>query len=158
MQAPNYPSPPLLEYALELRVNVGPALEVGSSSYGRRRTIPIIGGTFAGVGLSGRVLPGGADWQLIETGGMAVLDARYVLETDNGLHLEVRNQGLRHGPTDVMNRMAAGEVVAASSYYFRTTPQFYPPEGHYEWLRRSIFIASGERLADQVVLWVWRIL
>ena len=57
---------PQLQFTLELRVDIGPVLEIGSGSFGLRRTVPITGGVFHGPEISGRVLPGGADWQFVE--------------------------------------------------------------------------------------------
>jgi Protein of unknown function (DUF3237) len=150
-------SSPQLEFALELRVNIGPTFEIGSGAPGIRRTVPIIGGTFRGPLLSGRVLSGGADWQLVESNGLTFVDARYVIETDDAVRIEVRNQGIRHGPREVIDRIAAGDAVSPSEYYFRTTPRFHPPDGQYDWLRRSVFIGLGERYADLVLVKVWRV-
>lgn len=149
--------PPQLDFAIELRVDVGPVLDLGRSSLGVRRTVPITGGTFSGPLLSGRVLAGGADWQLVEGDGLTAVDAHYVIETDDGVRIEVRNQGVRDGPCDLMDRIAADEAVAPAEYYFRTTPRFYPPAGKYAWLRRSIFVGCGERRAGLVIVRVWKL-
>ncbi len=148
---------PALEFALELRVEVGPPLEVGSSSSGLRRTIPILGGSFAGPLIAGRVLPCGEDWQLVESDGLTHLDAHYVIETEDSVRIEVRNRGLRHGSPEVLARIAAGESVSPEEYYFRTTPQFHPPDGPYDWLRRSIFVGACERYSNLVVVRVWKV-
>jgi Protein of unknown function (DUF3237) len=151
-------TPPHLEFAFELRVNIGPVLELRSGSFGLRRTVPITGGSFRGPGVSGRVLPGGADWQFVERDGLTFVDAQYVIETEDAVRIEVRNQGIRHGTQDVLDRIAAGELVPSSQYYFRTTPRFQPPEGRYEWLKRSIFLGDAERYADLVVVRVWKVI
>jgi hypothetical protein len=148
---------PQLEFTLELRVNIGPTLELGAGSLGTRRTVPITGGTVHGPKISGRVMPGGADWQCVERDGLTLVDARYVIETGDGVLIEVRNRGIRHGSNEVLARIAAGEAVPSSQYYFRTTPRFYPPEGQYEWLKRSIFVGNAERYADLVVVRVWKV-
>ncbi len=54
-----------------------------------------------------------------------------------------------------MKRLAAGDQVDPSEYYFRTTPQFHTGADRYYWMTRSIFIAAGERWPNQVVLRVW---
>jgi hypothetical protein len=108
--------------------------------------------------MSGRVLPGGADWQVVERGGLTFLDAHYAIETDDGVVIEVRNRGVRHGPADMMERLAAGDDLAPDEYYFRTLPRFHPPAGKCDWLRRSVFVATGERYADLVVVRVWAVL
>ena len=149
--------PPRLEFALELRVNIGPTLELGTDSVGIRRTVPITGGIVSGPRISGRVLPGGADWQVFVHDRITFVDARYAIETNDAVRIEIRNQGIRHGAQDVLDRIAAGEPVPSDQYYFRTTPRFYPPEGKYEWLKKSIFLGDAERHADLVIVRVWRV-
>jgi Protein of unknown function (DUF3237) len=150
--------PPSLEFAFELRADIGPTLDLGPGSFGVRRTVPILGGCLEGPLLSARILPGGADWQFAEADGLTVVDARYVIETRDGTRVEVRNQGVRHGPAEVMAQLAAGESVPSHAYYFRTTPRFYPPAGNYEWMKRAVFLGSGERHADLVIVRVWKVL
>src|SRR5690242_7440805 len=128
------PQAPELEFVVELRVTIGPIQDLGVHPAGIRRTVPITGGTFEGPALSGKVLPGGADWQIVESDGLTFVDANYVLETDDGVLIEVRNQGVRHGPADMMERIAAGHNLDPTEYYFRTMPRFYPPEETYSWL------------------------
>ena len=149
---------PHLEFALELRVNIGPALELGGGSFGLRRMVPVTGGSFRGPGISGRVLPGGADWQFIDRDGLTLVDSHCVIETSDAVRIEMSNPGIRHGAQDVLDRIAAGEPVSPSQYYFRTTPRFHPPEGKYEWLRRSIFVGNAERYADLVIVNVWKVI
>jgi hypothetical protein len=149
--------PPQLEFALELRVSIAPTLDLGSRTFGSRRTVPITGGTFTGPRIAGIVLPGGADWQFVESDGLTFVEAQYVIETGDGVRIEVHNRGVRHGPADVIARLAAGESVSPGEYYFRTTPFFSLPSRKYEWLRRSVFVGVGERYADLVIVRVWRV-
>ncbi len=61
--------------------------------YGDRRFIPVTGGAFAGERLSGRILPGGADCQLIRPDGIAELDVRVTLQAEDGATLYACSQG-----------------------------------------------------------------
>src|SRR4051795_3354409 len=81
---PQAPKLPALTFAFTLRVQVGPPTELGEMPAGRRRIIPILGGTFEGPSIRGKVLAGGADWQSIQADGLARLDTRYTLLTDTG--------------------------------------------------------------------------
>src|SRR5687767_8301336 len=101
-----------------------PPQELGDTPLGRRRIIGIRGGHFSGARLSGRVLAGGADWQVIRTDGVADLEARYTLQTADGALIYVENRGYRHGPKEILERLAAGEPVDPARYYMRTTPRF----------------------------------
>ena len=89
------------EFALELRVTIGPALELGWGSFGLRRMVPITGGTVRGPGISGRVLPGGGDWQFVDRDGLTFVDSHYAIETADAVRIEVSNPGIRHGAQDV---------------------------------------------------------
>lgn len=131
--------------------------ELGETPQGRRRIIGITGGRFAGERLSGRVLAGGADWQVIRPDGVADLDARYTLETSDGALIYVRNRGYRHGSPETMRRLAAGEAVDPSSYYMRTTPRFETGDARYAWLNRIVCVATGARHTDAVELEVFEV-
>ncbi len=148
---------PKLEFVAELKVTVGPIVEIGKMKSGVRRMVPITGGTFSGPRMSGKVLPGGEDWQVLEDDGLTLVDARYVLETADGVRVEVRNRGVREASPTVMARIMAGEQVDPSEYYFRTTPSFEVEVGPYGWLRRAVFVGWGERKRDLVVVKVWRV-
>ena len=148
---------PELELAFEARATLAAPLVLGPTPQGARRVIPITGGTFSGAAMQGVILPGGADWQFQRADGVTVLEARYLLRTDDDVLIQVSNYGLRHGPEDVMRRVAAGEAVDPSAYYFRASPSFSAPAGRYEWLNRSIFLCNGVRHASAVSLWIYRV-
>ena len=93
--------------------------------------MPITGGEFSGPDIRGKVLPGGADWQLIRDDGVSELEARYTLSTDDGATIHVRNLALRHGPADVMEALTAGQAVGPGSYYFRGTTFFETTDTRY---------------------------
>ena len=131
--------------------------ELGDTPQGRRRIIGITGGRFSGERLSGRVLPGGADWQVVRADGVADLDARYTLETGDGALIYVRNRGYRHGPADVLKKISSGEEVDPSLYYMRTTPRFETGDARYAWLNRIVCVATGARRAAAVELDVYEI-
>ena len=146
-----------LQPLLRAEVTLAPPQELGDSPLGRRRIIPITGGSFRGEKLAGRVLPGGADWQVIRADGVAELDARYTLETDDRALIYVRNFGYRHGPAEVLQRLAAGEPVDPSLYYMRTTPRFETGAERYRWLNRIVCVATGARRAAAVELEVFEV-
>jgi hypothetical protein len=146
-----------LEPLYRIEMTLGPPQELGVTPLGRRRIIPITGGNFRGERIAGRVLPGGADWQFIRADGVADLDARYTLETDDGALISVRNLGYRHGPADVIKRLAAGEPVDPALYYMRTTPRFETGAERYLWLNRIICVATGARRATAVELEVYEV-
>jgi len=155
-QSPAAP-PPRLVFAFELHAQVAAPLELGDVPRGRRRIVQITGGTFAGSGLKGRILPGGADWQIVRPDGFTELDTRYTLETDTKELIYVQNVGMRHAPPDVMKKLLAGESVNPALVYFRTTPVFETAAPDLQWLTRSTFVGTGERYPNEVVVRFWRV-
>ena len=148
---------PKLVFAFELRAQVGPPVEVGEVAHGRRRIVPILGGTVKGPGFSATVQPGGADWQMIQPDGFSELDTRYTLETEAGEIVYVQNAGIRHAEPDVMKRLLAGEIVDPQLVYFRTVPKFETSAPALQWLPRSIFVGIGERFPSEVVVRFYRL-
>lgn len=153
-QAQSGPSapPPSLTYAFTVTATLAPPVEQGEVDTGRKRFIPITGGTVSGPAISGEVLPGGGDWQAILPGGLTSIEARYFLKTTDGTVIEVTNPGVRTAAPEVIEKLAKGEAVDPSAYYFRTTPRFSVKPGAYEWLRRKVFVARGIRKPDGVVI------
>lgn len=148
---------PALQLLYTSRIEIAAPLEVGKGPRGLRRVINITGGTFSGPRMSGRILPGGADWQVVRSDGVAELDAKYTLETNDGALIYITNWGLRHGPPDVIARLGAGEKVDPGEYYFRTTPVFETGAPGYAWLNGIISIAVGERRADAVIITAYEV-
>ncbi len=149
---------PELTFAFEVRARVGPPIEVGEVGRGRRRIVPILGGSFHGPHVSGRIVPGGGDWQLIHGDGCSELDTRYTLETDAGAIVYVQNRGVRHAAPAIMARLLAGEPVDPAEVYFRTVPTFETSAPELQWLARSVFVGTGERYPAEVVVSFWRVL
>lgn len=149
---------PDMQLLFEARGALEPAIVVGQTPEGLKRVVPIVGGTFTGPRIRGSLVPGGADWQYVRSDGVTVVEARYLLRTDDDVLIEVHNRGLRHGPEEVMRRLAAGENVDPGEYYFRAAPSFTAPAGKYEWLNRSLFLCTGARYATAITLWVYEVL
>jgi hypothetical protein len=149
--------PPHLSFVMKLHVKVGAPVEVGVVPRGRRRVIPIEGGTFAGPDLSGMVLPGGADWQIVRPDGFSELDTRYMLQTGRGDLIYIQNAGMRHAPPEITEKLLAGEDVDPSRVYFRTVATFETSAPGLQWLTRSVFIGTGERHPEDVIIRIWRV-
>ena len=135
-----------------------PMLNLGRTPYGERRIIGIAGGTVHGPRLQGRILPGGADWQFIRNDGAADIQARYTIEAASGAHILVDSVGLRHGPPEVIARLARGDKVDPALYYFRTVMRFETGDAELDWLNRILALARGQREAMSVRLDVYEVL
>jgi hypothetical protein len=148
---------PDLEHVCDFVVHLSPPHELGTNAAGTRRIIPIVGGEVTGPLLRGRILHVGADWQTVESGGIARLDARYAVETHDGAVIEVISQGIRHASVEVTERIASGEAVPPSEYYMRTAIRLDSGHPDYAWVRRSLFVAAGGKVGNQVHLTVHRV-
>jgi hypothetical protein len=148
---------PGLDFVAEIRVEVGQPITNGETGAGLRRVVPILGGTVEGPRLSGRVVPGGADFQILRADGVMELEAKYVLEAADGALIYVVNRGLRHGPADAVEKLMRGEFVDSKIIYFRAAPTFETAAPEYKWMMRSLFVCTGTRLPAQVLLRLYEI-
>ncbi|MAW79836.1 MAG: hypothetical protein CMI63_06330 [Parvularcula sp.] len=148
---------PELEFVYEAGGDLGEPIPIGDTPDGTRRIIPIFSGPVEGPKIKGELLGNAADWQLTRHDGVTVADAIYAMKTDDGVVIQIRNRGLRHGPPEVMKRLMSGEEVDPAEYYFRTIPEFIAPTGKYDWLNKSVFICAGARYKLGIKLWVWRV-
>jgi hypothetical protein len=140
-----------------IRAELEAIMNLGRTPYGERRMVGILGGNVSGPKLNGRILPGGADWQIIRSDGAADIKARYTIETDAGALVMVTSEGLRHGPPDVMDRLMRGDNVDPRHYYFRTVMRFETANPAVDWLNRILAIAKGQREPRMVRLDVYEV-
>jgi hypothetical protein len=132
-------------------------MSLGRTPMGERRIIGIRGGTVRGHKFNGHVLPGGADWQIIRADGAADIQARYTIVSDQGARVLVDSVGLRHGPPEVIEKLARGDNVDPALYYFRTVMRFETGDKGLDWMNRIIAVARGQRLARAVRLDVYEV-
>jgi hypothetical protein len=149
---------PELRHVCDIDVDVGPIRDVGPTPHGRRRIIDICGGKVYGPRLQALIVPGGFDWQYVRSDGVVELEARYTIRTGDGIEIAIVNRGLRRATPEVMARLSRGEAVDPALVYFRTLPVFEAPEGAYDWLNRSMFVATAARLPDKVQIRVFEVL
>ncbi|GIK79871.1 MAG: DUF3237 domain-containing protein [Pseudorhodoplanes sp.] len=142
----------------QVRAELADILHLGATPYGERRIIHILGGSVEGPRLKGTILPGGADWQIIRADGAADIRARYTIAAETGGLVLVNSEGLRHGPPEVLARLARGENVDPALYYFRTAMRFETSDPALAWLNRILALARGAREARAVRLDVYEVL
>jgi Protein of unknown function (DUF3237) len=130
--------------------------QFGTTPYGERRVVDILGGRVTGPRLNGRILPG-ADWQIVRPDGVTDVRARYAIEADSGARILVTSDGLRHGPAEVLAALARGEPVDPARYYFRTVMRFETADPAFAWLNRILALATGARERFAVRLDVYEV-
>ena|ERR1035438_4051633 len=146
------------EFLFTLTGTVAPPIEIGFTPLGLRRIFPITGGTFEGPRLRGRLIPGGTDHMLVRSDAVMLPDVRLVLETEEGHLIFMSYGGLRHGPPEVMDRLARSEPVDPSEYYLRIAPRFETGSEQYDWLNRILAVGTGHRLPAGPIYDVYEIL
>jgi hypothetical protein len=143
---------PRLSLVYRLDATVGTPLDLGDVAQGRRRIVPLTGGSFTGPTINGTLVPGvSADWQIMQPDGTALGDVRYVLRTDTGALLYVQSRGVRHGSAEVLARLGRGEDVDPAEYTFRTSTQIETAAPGLGWLNLGIFISVAARSAGGVI-------
>lgn len=151
-------TPPGLEFCFEARVDVAAPMVVAAGAQKLRRIIPIMGGTVKGPRFDGRVLPGGADWQYVRHDDVLSLEAKYTIESHDGVFIMVTNIGMRYGAPEVIAKLTRGEPVPRNEYYFRTVASFEAPAtSPYAWLNKAIFLGSAERQANAAIVQFYRV-
>jgi hypothetical protein len=145
-------------YVFTLTVRIADVTTAGDVGHGVRRIIPIVGGEVRGEKVNGKVLPFGADFQIIRPNELIDLEAKYAFETDDGAVVYVENKGIRFGPVELLQKLKRGEPVDPRLIYFRTVPKFETGDENYRWLMEHIFVASAARHADRVVIDVHMVL
>ena len=126
-------NPPICEFVYEAIIDIADVQNLGQSLQGQRFIVNILGGEFNGPCLKGKVLPGGADRQLLRPDGVKELDALYEIQTDDGTVITVHNQVVVDMPTQEQR-------------YARSVVKFRAPAGQYEWLNRRVFVGNLESL------------
>ncbi len=140
---PLFPQTPTLTHVFDIRAEIGEAIDGGVNPHGVRVTIPITGGEVTGK-INGKIIPGGADYQLVNPDQhRSELQAIYTILTNDSVAIQVRNEGI--------NRFAPDDS------YFMTSPKFECDiHSPYDWLNNRIFICRPVDFAPSAItLRVW---
>ena len=122
---------PRAVFVYEALALLEPTVQHGQGRYGERARVPIIGGSAKGPGFSAKIVPGGADWQLLRPDGYRELEADYYMETDDKVQIHVINRGL-----------VSPAPAAGGTRYALSTPWFEAPAGKYAWMNQHLFVGT----------------
>lgn len=120
---------------LTLRLTTAATQNIGAVPSGTRVTFPIIGGSFEGSRLRGKVLSAGDDWTIKRSDGVCELDARLTLQTEDEALIHTTFEGIR-------------DDEAPGGPYFRTRWRFETADPKYAYLNRLLAVGSGLLSAD----------
>ena len=115
-----------------LRLATSATEEIGSTPRGKLYIFPVIGGSFEGERLRGKVLTGGGDWVTEKADGTFELDLRVTLETEDGALIHMTFTGVRDD----------------GNHYLRTLPRFETAAPKYAFLNRLLAVGIGEIRAE----------
>ncbi|RDK43372.1 hypothetical protein M752DRAFT_335190 [Aspergillus phoenicis ATCC 13157] len=137
--------PPALTHLFTLRCAVDPPLEIGKGPYGRRRCVPIKSGTVRGKYLVGEVVPGGADFMLVEENQTTHVNTNYVIKSEDGAYIYVRTEGTRSGPPEVLKALMEGDGVDPASYWFHLHIKLETGHEKYRWMTNRVIVGRATR-------------
>ncbi len=136
---------PELNHVLDISALIGEAVDGERRDGGVERVIPITGGEVTGR-ISGTILPGGADYQLVDSENKrTTLRAVYEFVTPDSVTVKVVNEGIN--------------TYGEDGYYFMTSPRFEcDRNSSYAWLNDRIFVCSPVGFEDgKIILRVWEV-
>ncbi|PWY95429.1 hypothetical protein BO94DRAFT_553316 [Aspergillus sclerotioniger CBS 115572] len=143
--------PPNLVHLFTLTCTVSPPLEIGPGPYGRRRCIPITSGTVRGKYLSGEIVPGGADFMLVEENQTTHVNTNYVIKSHDGAYIYVRTEGTRSGPPDVLRAlMESPDAVDPDQYWFHLHIKLETGHEKYRWMNNRVVVGRATRAKGEV--------
>ncbi|MWA08421.1 DUF3237 domain-containing protein [Streptomyces sp. BA2] len=149
--APATPPCPALTYAFEIRAELSPSLHIGHGDGEVTEFTPITGGSVDGPLLRGKVLAGGGDWSSTR-GDICQLDARYLLQADDGAVIDIVNRGYYHPDPESPDQYDDGIQVTQAGHYYRTSPVFRTDAPAHRWLAETVFVGLARPDGEDTVV------
>lgn len=128
---------------ITMHIDLSAPIDIGECPNGMRTILNVIGGTFEGVRIKGKVLPGGADWMLISSDRVGRLDVRIALEANDGACIGVQYSGVLVMNDKVMNALQNRGTTEYGETYFMTQLRFETGDARYAWLNRTVAVGEG---------------
>jgi hypothetical protein len=123
---------------------------IGALPEGLRVNFYNVGGEITGPRIRGKLRPVGGDWVTVRKDGIALLDARVTLETEDGALILATYPGTIDFGEDGYDRFLRGALPPAAQV--RISPRFYTGHPEYLWLNRLHSLGIGEyKPADRCV-------
>lgn len=140
---------PSLEHLLDIRIEFDPP-QIFATPIGTRLTYVVTRGRCHGPRIAGDVLPGGGDWILYGTDGVARLDVRATLRTDDGALIHLTSTGRVQMDAEATKRFAAGELIRHDELTARSSPLFDTDDERYRWLNAIHTVAINQLSLTEV--------
>ncbi|GAY17293.1 DUF3237 domain-containing protein [Mycobacterium sp. shizuoka-1] len=140
---------PRFAHLLDMRVAFDPA-QVFATPTGTRMTFVIREGRCEGARIAGDLLAGGGDWVVIGTDGVARLDVRATLRTDDGAYVHVTVTGRVQMSPEATARYTTGELIRHDEIYARSSPLFDTDDERYRWINAVHTVAINQMSMSEV--------
>ncbi len=148
---------PRFAHLLDIRIEFDPA-QIFPTPTGTRMTFVVKRGRAEGARIAGDILAGGGDWVLLGSDGVARLDVRATLRTDDGAYIHLTNTGrVAMGP-EATARYTAGELIRHDEIYARSSPLFDTDDERYRWLNAVHTVAINQMSLSEVHYKVFEVL
>ncbi len=157
MNAKANAAPPELEFLFRLDATFAPPQDLGETPAGSRRILVLEKGNFEGPQLRGLIRTGGSDWVLLRRDGVAELDIRLTLETEDNALIYARGNGIFNMAPELRQALSRGEEIDRNLYYFRTAFTFETSASAFSSLNQLLAIGIGERTAAGMVTDVYAV-
>jgi len=147
-----------LHHEFTMRAEVAAGLPIGAGPSGLRLVAAVSTGTVTGERLNGTIVGPGADWVKVGKDGLARVDVRLQISSDDGALIYFTYDGLLELNEKAVAALGDHSLETAwRDQYFRTAPVFETGANQYEWLQRSLFVARGRITTDGVEYQVYRV-
>lgn len=147
-----------LKPLLTMRDTVKDPVDIGDGPHGQRMILDITGGSFTGEKLSGSILSSGGDWILVDDSGVAHLDVRITLKTEDDALIYMQYHGVLIMNEAVNEALAGGKPTEFGDTYFMTQPRFETGDERYQWLNNIVAIGEGRVLHNAAEYRIYELL
>ncbi|HEX6421166.1 MAG TPA: DUF3237 domain-containing protein [Acidimicrobiales bacterium] len=121
-------------------------MQLQPSPLGTRIVAVVRSGVATGPRFAGRVLPGGGDWLIVGSDGVARLDIRATLQADDGALVNLTGAGRIWMEDPARERFLAGDAVQGDELQAWTVPVFETGAESHAWLNRSVAVGRVTEL------------
>lgn len=139
---------PRLEHVMSYTARLRDPEVIGPLPEGLRVNFYVTGGTVTGPRVSGKLRPVGADWLTLRRDGIAALDVRVTMETNDGALIYVTYPGIIDLGENGYEQFLQG-ASPASGIAIRISPRFQTSHPNYLWLNRLHCIGLGQAFLER---------
>ena len=144
---------PLVEFDSE----ISDLQQLGETPFGNRKIYIIGGGHFWGERINGIALPGGGDWVSVNHQGLARLDVRKTIKTDDGALINMSYQGYYQYDANITQTIEQGGGYEYGENLFKVQVQFETGDSRYNWLNTTLAVGEAKENGSNINYRVYEI-